>query len=233
MTDSIIILSEDEEVYKSLKRALGVFEITANKWEDTTGKIPKRQPILVYADNRDLLYKWLWIEIRVHYKCLNPFIAISYNELSPTEDLRDLVFSKEWESYKYLQNPFSLCELSESINDLKPLENQDKDQRKQNVREYSQPIGLLNKAHHEVRGTLGSDEKDKTKRNLTVGFYTQVKELLQDLNCHKGLIEEANKIISKIERSKMSGKECTKFQSITDELFIEIANQIGGVLSNE
>jgi hypothetical protein len=229
MNKEVILFSKKEELFKAFKRALGVSKITAYKWEDITGKIPKRQPIVVYADNRDLLYEWLWGEIRVHYKYLNPFIALSYHELDATDDLRDLVFSKEWEAYKYLQIPFSLCELSESINDSKPLEG--KDQRTQNVKEYSQPLGLLNKAHHEVRGILGSEEESKIKRNLTIGFYIRVKELLQDLNCYKCLIE-VEVIISRIKKSKMSGEECTGFQSITDDLFKKIPNEIGGFLSN-
>lgn len=229
MSNSVIIISEDEEVYNSLERALQYLGITVYKWKDSIKQNKKRYIILLYTFDRDLLYEWIWSKIRLQHKYINPIIAIGYHELDPTEDLRDMVFSKEWEAYVYFKVPFPLEVVMRVFKELKPLESQD--QRKEDIRNYSQPLGLLNRVHHELRGHLGSDEESETKRNLAIRFYIRVKDLLLDLNCHNNL-KEVKGIISKIEKSLMSDKECIKFQSITDNLFKEITNEVEGVMRN-
>lgn len=128
MSNSVIIISDDTEVYKSLKRAFRLFNIVAQEWEDyvRNKQILKSHSILIFTENRDSLYEWIWNDIRGQNKLLNPIIAISFHRLDPASDLRDLVFEKNYETYQYFKIPFLLKEIFHAFKELKPLRNEKK-----------------------------------------------------------------------------------------------------------
>lgn len=226
MSNSVIIISDDTEVYKSLKRAFRISNIVAREWEDyvRNKQILKSHPILIFTENRDSLYEWIWNDIRGQNKLLNPIIAISFHRLDPASDLRDLVFEKDFETYQYFKIPSLLEEIFHACKDLRPLRNGK--ERKYDIKSFSQPSGLLNKVEHELMSLLGSEEEAIMKKVRAIRFYTRVKEMLQDLDSRNELMAEVEKVIFKIEKSVLSDEVCRNFKLITDKLFLKIRNEL-------
>lgn len=226
MSNYVIIISEDIEVYKSLKRALRISNIVAREWEDyvRNKQILKSHPVLIFTENRDSLYEWIWNDIRGHSKLLNPIIAVGFHLLDSTNDLRDLVFEKKSETYQYFKIPFLLEEIFQAFKELKPLRTEE--ERKNDIKSYSQPSGLLNKVEHELINLLGSEEEAEMKKERAIRFYMRVKEILQDLDSRNELMEEVEEVIFKIEKSVLSDEVCRNFKLITDKLFLKIRNEL-------
>lgn len=226
MINITIIVSGNKEVYKSLKRAFRISNIEAQKWEDyvLNKQIQKDHPILIFSENRDLIYEAIWNEVRGYYKLLNPIIAISFHELDPSEDLRDLIFNENYETYQYVKIPFLLEEIFCACNDLKPLRN--KEERKLEIKSLSHPTWLLDKIDHELINLFGGEEIGEIKKERAIGFYTRVNEILQDLDSRNELITEVNEITIEIRKSTLSDTECRKFKLKTETLFSKILNEL-------
>lgn len=226
MSNHVIIISEDIEIYKSLKRAFRVSNIVAREWENyvRNKQILKSHPILIFTENRDSLYEWIWNDIRGHNKLLNPIIAVSFHLFDPTDDLRDLVFEKRFETYQYFRIPFLLKDVFQSCKELKPLGNEQ--ERKCNIKHFSQPHGLVSKVEHELINLFGSDKKEDIKREIAIRYYLRVKEILQDLYFGNELISEVEEVISRLEKSNMSDEKCRNYKLTTESLFSKIHNEL-------
>ncbi|MBM2833877.1 MAG: hypothetical protein HW406_1038 [Candidatus Brocadiaceae bacterium] len=226
MHNFVVIVSSNVEVYKSLERAFRVSNITAWKWDDYIRNKPisNAHPILIFTENRDSLYEWIWNDIRGHSKLLNPIIAVSFHLRDPTNDLRDLVFEKRFETYQYFKIPFLLEEVFQAFKELKSLRTEK--ERKHDIKSFSQPSGLLNKVEHELMNLLGSEEETEIKKERAIRFYTRVKEMLQDLDSRNELMEEVEDVIFKIEKSVLSDEVCRNFKLTTDKLFLKIRNEL-------
>jgi len=226
MSNYVIIVSEDIEVYKSLKRAFRVSNIVVQEWENyvRNKQILKSYPIGIFTQDRDSLYTWIWNDIRGHNKLLNPIVVVSFHSLDPSNDLRDLVFEKNFETYRYFKIPFLLEDVFQSCKELKSLRNEK--ERRYDVRSFSQPSGLLNKVEHELISLLGSEEEAEMKKERAMSFYTRVKEILQDLDFKNKLIAEVEECTSMVKTSTMSDQECRNFKLITKNLFSKILNEL-------
>jgi len=226
MSNSVIIISEDTEIYKSFERAFRHSNIEAQEWEDyIVGKpLSKEHHILVFTLGRDSLYNLIWNEVRGRYKLFNPIIALSFHSLNPATDLRDLIFKENYETYQYVKIPFLLEEIFCACNDLKPLRNEE--ERKLEIKSLSHPTWLLDKIDHELINLFGGEEIEEIKKERAIGFYTRVNEILQDLDSRNELITEVNEITIEIRKSTLSDTECRKFKLKTETLFSKILNEL-------
>lgn len=131
MNKRAILISEDDEVYCSFKRALKfVDDIEIMKF---SGKFKKKLSV-IYDINNVNLDSWLWGDFRTKKKALNPLIVIGTEERSRFLTNQP-VFNTYSNVHAYFQIPFDLKELINSINTLKPI--YDDITRKLIVDEYS------------------------------------------------------------------------------------------------
>jgi len=167
----IDIISESTEVKEALVRVVILFDGVAINNINTH----ESDCIIVYARNRESLYKSIWSELRIITKTKSPIIAIGENGLDSSIDLRDKVFEKLWESHAYMQIPFVLEDLLANIVNLVPISNLNK-----TIKECSDNKGLLSIAFHDLRGVLTDKNilNCHKRREMALGLLVQIKELI-------------------------------------------------------
>jgi hypothetical protein len=122
----IILISENRELFKSLKRVLD-FENIIPVTESNNLRYyinNDKDIILFFSKSRDELYKLLWEEIRIHGRFTNPFMAIGFHRNASTNDLRDLIFEKNEPKHyhRYIQISGNMIEeLEDCIRALVPI----------------------------------------------------------------------------------------------------------------
>lgn len=218
--DQIVLISENEELYKPFERALGHLENTDllhNMQEDNN-----RNAIIIYAADRESLYKYLWNEIRLIHKKKNPVIVLSYHELDSSVDIRDKVFEKLWNSHAYFQIPFNLKELLNSFKQLTPLKN-----LRETIKDYADNPGLTGIAFHELRGLLGSREdlSPVERRDKTCSLLSQIKKILMVMDGKEEILKCIDNIALQVKQSSMSEEERNKFILLIQELAKEDFNE--------
>lgn len=115
MTSKVSFFSDNEELYSSFKRALrAVGDIDVSK------NLVKNSIVMFVMENNKDFGSWLWGEFRTKKKAINPLLVIG------TEDkasflVRFPVFSTYSDEHAYIQIPFDLSELLNTINNLKPI----------------------------------------------------------------------------------------------------------------
>lgn len=126
MDRSIILISENTELFKSLKRVLdfeNIIPVTeSNNLRDYINN--NKDIILFFSKSRDELYKLLWEEIRIRGRFTNPFMAIGFHRNASTNDLRDLIFEKKEPRlyHRYIQISGNMIEeLEDCIRALVPI----------------------------------------------------------------------------------------------------------------
>jgi hypothetical protein len=121
MIKKAIIISEDEELYRTLRRALrAVGNIEVNSFTKDSLKNKNRVILLAVQDDGDIK-ELIYSKIRSRY--LNPIATIGYTD-------RDL-FKKEHFLFRdhpfnhlYIDVPFDLVELVSNIKDMVPISSQ-------------------------------------------------------------------------------------------------------------
>lgn len=216
----VILLSTDAKLYGSFQRVFTCYEnISLLRIMNAEAMKNERKIIIIYAKDRDSLYKCLWGDVRVTHKQKHPVIALSYHSLDSSEDVRDKVFERLWQSHVYFRIPFDLKDLVISLAQLSPLKN-----IRDVVKEYSDTSGLLVIAFHDIRGFLGGDEMMSIaeKKERICNLLSQIKELLRITAPGKIKIDIDN-IMSQINRSELSEGECNRFilliRSLEKEVF--------------
>lgn len=206
---SIILISANTELFKSLKRVLDFENIIPVKESNNLRDYIKndRDVILFFPKGRDDLYKLLWSELRLNNKKKNPVIALGYYELDSSIDVRDKVFDRLYKSHIYFRIPFDENELLDSFEQLTPLKN-----LRVAIKKYSDTWGLLVIAFHELRGLLGGEETMPIalKKRKICNLLSQIKELLT-IEGRKEIITSLDKIISQIKLSPLNEADCNKF----------------------
>lgn len=209
------LISENEEFYRSLRRALtSLSGIEVNK-SDIILQVEdvKYSIFLIYAEDRDILYKWLWNKLRLEHKFKSPVVAFGYHKLDSSADLRDKIFEDDWRSHQYFRIPFSLKELLESFNNLKPIGS-----LRKAIEKYADHRGLVKIAFHDLENTLGGGEEKDIKKEKACSLLSQLKEVLVAMGGNEQPIQEIDNIISRLKKSKMSDEECKEFKLFIMEL---------------
>lgn len=119
MVKYVIIVSEDNEIYESLRRSFSyIAKIKAISYK---GKFNGRQAVVIFVMNNDEIDCWLWSKFRK--KALNPLLVIGIED-KPHFTNRNPVFADYSKQHAYIQIPFDLTELLKAINELKPIYDQ-------------------------------------------------------------------------------------------------------------
>lgn len=209
MDKSIILISENKELIKSLKRVLDFENIIPVKESNNLRDYIKNDNdiILLFSKSRDELYKLLWDELRLNNKKKNPVIALGCYDLDSSIDVRDKVFDRLYQSHNYFRIPFGENDLLDSFEQLTPLKN-----LRVAIKEYSDTGGLLVIAFHELRGLLGGEKTMliALKKRKICNLLSQIKELLT-IEGRKEIITSLDKIISQIKLSHLNEAHCNKF----------------------
>lgn len=215
-----ILFSESEELYKSFRRALLPNVITKEAdIKNIKGHFTDNKDIILFiCNNRDEIYKLLWDEIRIDMKCKNPVIFLGFHKSKSTEDIRDLVFEKKEtkESHRYLQIPFSLNELKDSISNAKPFTGK----LSMLIEKYCDWKEILYQIlTHELPNKLRTENKGDA-----VALYERMIEILaslrqaSDINDIIGLFEIAKKDIIKSDLSAVYENFIDKAEKLWDVL---------------
>lgn len=126
MVKSLILISDNTELCKSLKRVLDLENIIPVRTHNNLRDYIKndRDIILYFAKNRNELYTLLWENIRIRGNLTNPFVAIGFHRIATTDDFRDMVFEKKEPKryHRYIQvSENIITELEECFRVLIPI----------------------------------------------------------------------------------------------------------------
>lgn len=121
MKMSAIFISEDDELYRTFRRALG--ELANIRLERCIGKLGKKDKVVIYPMKGREFSSWYCGEFRSKKKALNALIVIG------TEDNESFlkqnpVFENYPDEHAYFQIPFSLRSFLDRISMLKPIYDQ-------------------------------------------------------------------------------------------------------------
>ncbi len=132
----VFLISDDEEKYKALSRALMFLSSTEIHWLKSHMyhiSLPdKEPPIILDTVNIEILSQLLWQVIRLSF--LNPILAIGTMAKHLVEE-KEEVFKKFPFNHVYFEIPFRLPELIEKMVSIKPI--YDEDTRKIIFNHYS------------------------------------------------------------------------------------------------
>ncbi len=222
----IILISENEELYKSFNRALLPNVITKEAdIKNIKGHITNNKDIILFICNdRNEIYKLLWDDVRIDLRCKNPVIFLGFHKNKSTEDIRDLVFEKKEtkESHRYLQIPFFIDDLYESISNAKPFTGK----LSMLIEKYCDWKGIVYQIlTHELPNKLRAENKGDA-----VALYERMIEILtslrqaSDINDIIGLFEIAKKDLIKSDLSAMYENFIDKAKKLREALNERVSN---------
>lgn len=211
--------SQEDELFRSLKRVakavkgITLFNIVEANIEDD------RSIVIMYADDRERLYKLLWKELRLTHKKKNPVIALSYHDLDSSVDVRDKVFEKNWHSHAYFSIPFEINELLNSFGQLIRLQN-----IPMAIKEFCNSSGLIGIALHDLRSLLGGGEimPLNRKKEKISNLLSQIKELLIINEGRKEIVDEIDQILPQVKMSNLSEAECNRLIALVRNIEKEV-----------
>jgi len=228
----VTLISEDEELYKSVRRALAELRDIDVSLEEKNGDLKKHIKdknivVLFFGKSRDEIYNLLWSEIRIRFRLTNPVVFVGFHEINSAEDLRDLVFGKAKTSHRFLRIPFSIKDLANSIYDVKPLA---KSELNHIVKNYCDWKGILEWIlTHEIPNCIrvGVDKKAEI-----IKLYDAIKRVLGSFDRRRELEEIIRKIDGEIknieENLEVNGRGLELIENAR-----EISEEIGGMDFNE
>lgn len=194
-----VLISENEELYKSLRRALyavGNLEVSKR------GYTQDKNGVLIYVDNnKENLEKWICEKFRSRY--LNPVITLGI-EIKEDFEARLPLFKDRPYSHSYLSIPFTLKKLIDQIGKVKPI--YDSVTRKIMHEDYCK-LYEYKLITHDLK--ILSGDKEKTIKNFytardfyrrkgdknTVKFIAGAVEKIKEKNDWERVAQDAKKIL--------------------------------------
>ena len=122
ISKKVVLVSEDEELYRAFRRALrAVGDITVFKFTEDSLK-NKRKIILLLAVDENNLQEWFYGRIR-GAKYLNPVMVIGFEEEKQFKKKHPL-FDDHPYNHVYIKAPFNLLDFVNLLNDMVPISSQ-------------------------------------------------------------------------------------------------------------
>lgn len=219
-SDRQALLMGNEVVMKATAQVLQLFDIDAkvvsNKGMRPNGDVGKRPFVyVIYGQDREQLYKYLWDSIRFDFKDKGPAIAFGHHVLDPVIDLRDKVFKKEFLSHRYLQIPFDLIELFQALSNLKPVDN-----LRKCITDYYSLEGLKRIVAHDLSNLLGRNDLEvDVKKQMTIQYLSQLQGRISKKAGNNKTINAIGEFMKRIELSDMSSADIISFYNSIDYIF--------------
>jgi len=223
MTRNIFFFSDNKELYNSLNRAFQEDRYTYLKPIEDIEKFEvigadQSDVFLFLALDRDKKYKWLWDEIRIGLKAVNPVIIMGFHKITSTEDLRDLVFEQQETkpSHKYLQIPFDMKDLLKSVHDARAISKKDLPGFIEKFSNWKSLLRTILK--HDLPTKLMKGDKDSS-----IELYKRAKERLLILGKYQDMISLIDDEINSIDTQDLFNKynervsSCKKIWSLLSE----------------
>lgn len=117
----LILISDDEELYGSLRRALrAIGNIEINRFTKASLK-NKNRIVLIATPEEENLKELIYNKIRSRY--LNPIVIINY-KVSPLFKKEYPLFEDHPFNHLYIDVPFDLVELVATVKDMVPISSQ-------------------------------------------------------------------------------------------------------------
>lgn len=210
----------NEIVMQATAHVLQLFDIDGKFVSDKVmrpkGSIEKdRFVFIIYGQDRDQLYKYLWDRIRFEFKDKGPVIALGRDILDPAIDLRDKVFKKELLSHRYFQIPFHLTELIQALSDLKPVDN-----LKKCIADHYSLEGLKKIATHDLYNLLGrNDLTVEIKKQTIILYLKQLQAKIVKKTRKNKTISAIDELMTQVELSNMTSVDIISFHDSIDCIF--------------
>jgi hypothetical protein len=206
MQTKAVVISDNQELYGSLKRALKAF---ANVTCDRLGKETKfeEQPlkdrhVVVLLDAIDLGEIRRWRNTLKVNKCCNPFVAVTCTRLPASEFDND-------QNHCYLKVPFELQHLTSKIAELQPIPS---------LKElYTCIINWLGYNSHDIQDMVLS-VRDGRRKAIEL-----IEEIVPNFNPSEGIREQAEEVLAMLNSEAYSGYDVAEAISM---LFDTLKNNI-------
>lgn len=187
----IILISEDEELYKSFKRALNIGSKTTTglelAWSENIGKLLdssslEDKRIVIFLQAKDISEMRRYRNLIRVKKIYNPFVAIVFGSQQKGDFIND-------EHHCYIDIPFELERLSAIINKVRPIPSSEK---------LSDCIvnWLRNNSHDIQDMLLGK----KNGRNRAIEL---IKEIVPSFNLSDNISKQKEKILNMLNDKKI------------------------------